>query len=555
MHGIATLCPGSEGGPDDLQDTRERLALEPVGRVACRVAARLVDHAELRRGSAGARQFAVVGVPLARGVLDPAARRLFDQAASRRSPADAVAVACRSKRVPRPTSSSESAIRTSPSRFVRFQAGHERARPEMVRQPGVRPLLGAGRDQPEVARGRRPGGPARGRARPAFRRRTRCRRAGRGRHVSVCAIAITRQSDAASRMPITSRDLTLPGHVEALVADPQPDGPGTAPPRADAPCARRPTRPAAARAARATPRRCAPPPPRGAPPPPARNRPAMRSTRRRAYTAKLSGTFAVVSGHESSSGRRRRTGLPPRARAARPGRSADAVHADLARRRRGSRRLHRPDVDPGRARPGDAGADPLEVLVAGDVRRAVSSTTPTARRLLPSRRARSSPRPASIGRWSRATRTGRSRPSDDSLDRRARSFRSRSPTRGRVASRRGGGPGRPPANCPRVREHERPDPAAVFQYTDRRARGGTGDAQHPAPRLPSRGRSPTPIGVTRGREVSLRHGELRLPHRPRAPGGADRGPGPRCQGHDRDVSPRLRDPDDRAPRPRVRQFK
>ena len=54
------------------QHPRERAPLEPVRRVARRVPAGLVDHAELRRGRPRARELAVVGVALARRVAHPA---------------------------------------------------------------------------------------------------------------------------------------------------------------------------------------------------------------------------------------------------------------------------------------------------------------------------------------------------------------------------------------------------------------------------------------------------------------------------------------------------
>ena len=109
--------------PHDAQHAGERAALQAVRRVARRVPARLVGNAELRRGRAGERELAVVGVAR-RAVAQPGdVRRSRGAAAPRISVstlARAVATGERSsKRVPRPTSSRASARRTSRRRFVR----------------------------------------------------------------------------------------------------------------------------------------------------------------------------------------------------------------------------------------------------------------------------------------------------------------------------------------------------------------------------------------------------------------------------------------------------
>ena len=235
-------------------------ALESVGRVARRVAARLVDHAELGGRRARAGELAVVGVPLARGVLDPAHRRRSSRRFSTFS-RGAVAVECRSNRVPRPTSSSESASRTSSRRFVRFSRATSALAPRWSGPPGVRPLLGAGRHQPDVARGLRPGGQRAGERdqRPDAGRVV--VGPGRGRD-GVRVRHRDHQAVARARRGSRSRRATVPCPARRSARTRPAARPSeSAPPPAGARRARPPTRPAAARAARARPRSCALPPP------------------------------------------------------------------------------------------------------------------------------------------------------------------------------------------------------------------------------------------------------------------------------------------------------
>ena len=213
-------------GQHDPQHARERAALEPVRRVAGRVPAGLVDHAELGRGRPGPRELAVVGVPLARGVAHPAhapspASRIRCSTFSRGRDA----VECRSKRLPRPTSSSESASRTSFSRSVRSRRRDERGRPEVVGRARVRPLLGAGRDQPHVAGRRRLGGQRAGERdeRPDAGRVV----VGAGRGRDAVGVRHRDHQAVARRVPdpdhVARRALAR--HAEALIADAQPDRP------------------------------------------------------------------------------------------------------------------------------------------------------------------------------------------------------------------------------------------------------------------------------------------------------------------------------------------
>ena len=106
------------------------------GRVACRVPAGLVDHAELGRRRPRPCELAMVGVALAGGIAHPAhaaapASRIRCSTSAR----GRAAVECRANREPRPTSSSESASRTSFSRPSVCSRRDQRARPEVVRAP------------------------------------------------------------------------------------------------------------------------------------------------------------------------------------------------------------------------------------------------------------------------------------------------------------------------------------------------------------------------------------------------------------------------------------
>ena len=100
----------------------------------------------------------------------------------------------------------------------------ERRRPKMVRRAGVRPLLGAGRDEPHVARGSGPGGERSGQrderanaGRVVIRAR-RGRNAVRVRHRDHEAVGVAvPDPDHVPRSPLAR-------HGEALIADPEPDG-------------------------------------------------------------------------------------------------------------------------------------------------------------------------------------------------------------------------------------------------------------------------------------------------------------------------------------------
>ena len=246
------------------------------------MAAGLVDDAELRRGHARPRELAVVGVPLARRVADPAhARRrrqhsLLDVLARGATRSSAGRTAFRA----RPRRARARGGRPA-SRFVALQPRDQRARPEVVRRPGVRPLLGAGRDQPHVARGRRPGGQRAGERDERPDARTRCRRprARAGR----CPCAPSRSRGSRSPRPGSrSRRATAPCRARRSARSrPAARPPGTAPPPAGAP-----PRSAADPAGRG-PRRasdtanvCASAADGAAPPPPAHSTPEVRQTRR-----------------------------------------------------------------------------------------------------------------------------------------------------------------------------------------------------------------------------------------------------------------------------------
>ena len=101
----------------------------------------------------------------------------------------ASAVECRSNFVPRPTSSSERASSTSlirPSRLSRSRGRTPRGGPGAR----VRPLLGAGRDEPDIARGFRAGRERSGERDQRPDARGVVVGPGAGGTLSVCAIAI-----------------------------------------------------------------------------------------------------------------------------------------------------------------------------------------------------------------------------------------------------------------------------------------------------------------------------------------------------------------------------
>ena len=122
----------------------------------------------------------------------------------------AVAVLCRSNRLSRPTSSSLNASFTSLSRSARSSRVDERRNPEVVGWPRVRPLLRAGRDQPDVARGlgsvpragERDEGSDAGRV---------VVRPGRGRHTVRVRHRDHQAVVRESRIPVTSLDGPFPG--------------------------------------------------------------------------------------------------------------------------------------------------------------------------------------------------------------------------------------------------------------------------------------------------------------------------------------------------------
>ena len=106
-----------------------------------------------------------------------------------------------------------------------LEPGHERVRPEVVRRAGVRPLFGAGRDQPHVAGGRRlrRQAPRQRDERPDARRIV--MRPGRGRN----AVRVRhRDHEAVGRRVLDPDDVprhSLPGHREPLVPHAQPNRP------------------------------------------------------------------------------------------------------------------------------------------------------------------------------------------------------------------------------------------------------------------------------------------------------------------------------------------
>ena len=258
-----TLRPGPQQRPHDPQHARERAALEPVGRVAGRVAAGLVDgrrawpRARRRERARGGRS-----CPRRRGLAPSGhGRRRRRGSAARRPRAGCVAVECRSNRDASPDLVEREGEPDVLEPVGRVSGGSTSAvAPRWSGVPGVRPLLGAGRDQPHVARPAPARWRARGRGRPASRRRTRCRRRrATGGTLSACAIAITRQSPGASLIADHVARHALARHAEALIAHAAARRPGSAPRPAGAPLAPPPTPPAADPAARATPRSCRPP--------------------------------------------------------------------------------------------------------------------------------------------------------------------------------------------------------------------------------------------------------------------------------------------------------
>ena len=151
-------APGPQQRPDDPQH---------AGEGACAASRSGVSHAVWRHGSSttpslaagapGARELAVVGVPLAARGRAPSARRPARgrcSTFSRGVGGGRVQVEAR----PAPDLVERERHADVLEAVRALQPRDERARPEVVRPPGVGPLLGAGRHQPHVARGLRPGG-------------------------------------------------------------------------------------------------------------------------------------------------------------------------------------------------------------------------------------------------------------------------------------------------------------------------------------------------------------------------------------------------------------